>query len=85
MTHVTDFENWDRQHKFQEMMDLAEEDVLWIDWIKMSRLTFGPWRIEGHEPFRVKYGQYIDNYDEDAALFSARVRRWITACHEAAE
>ena len=75
--HVTDFEDLDLQYEFQEMMDLIEEDKMWVDWIKLSRLTFGPWRIEQHEPFRDKYQKYINAYNEDVASFSARVRSWL--------
>ena len=76
--HVTDFEKLDIQHKHQEMMDLIEQDPMWLDWIKLSRLTFGPWRIEGHEPFHERFGKYVNDYDSiDATLFTEKVNLWL--------
>ena len=75
--HVTDFENLDLQYEFQKMMDLIEEDNMWVDWIKMSRLTFGPWRIEEYQPFRDKYQKYINDYSVDVVSFNARLKRWL--------
>ena len=59
------------------MMDLIDEDDMWVDWIKMSRLTFGSWRIEQYKPFRDNYGDYVNDYNVDVVSFSARVRSWL--------
>ena len=75
--HVTDFERLDWQRMFQEMMDLIADDSMWVDWIKSSRLCFGPWRIEEYKPFRDKYGEYVNDYNVDVVSFNARVRSWL--------
>ena len=78
--HVTQYEQLDRQHKFEEMMELVERDMMWVAWIKMSRLTFGPWRIEEYEPFQKRWGKYINDYENiDVLSFTARVREWLAS------
>ena len=77
--HVTDFEELDHQHKYQEMMDLIAEDEMYVDWIKLSRLTFGPWCIEGHKPFHERFGKYVNDYDSiDARLFTEKANLWLS-------
>ena len=78
--HVTDFENLDCQHKYQEMMTLIEQqDPMWLDWIKLSRLTFGPWQIEEHKPFQEKYLEYVTNYESiDVRSFTEKANLWLS-------
>ena len=58
-------------------MELAERDPMWVDWIKMSRLTFGPWRIEAHKPFQERWGKYVLDYNIDLVSFNQRVKEWL--------
>ena len=75
--HVTDFEQLDLQHDFKPMMEIIEQDEGYLQWIKMSRLTFGEWRIESYPPFREKYIKYVTTYDEDMFSFNAKVNAWL--------
>ena len=76
--HVTEYEQMDLQHKFDLMLELAERDPMWVAWIKMSRLTLGPWRIEAHEPFQERWGKYVTDYENiDLMHFNAKLQEWL--------
>ena len=41
---------------FDRMLDIIDQDPGYLLWIKMSRLTFGPWQIEKYALFEKHLG-----------------------------
>ena len=66
--HVTDFEALDKDpNNFDRMLEIIDQDPGFLLWIKMSRLTFGPWQLEGYPPFEKHLG-FVTNYDDPRSL-----------------
>ena len=65
--HVTDFEKLDKEHQFDAMLDVIDQDPGFLLWVKMSRLTFGPWQIEEYPSFE-KHIEFVTNYNDPRSL-----------------
>ena len=73
--HVTDFEDLDKDEKnFDRMLDIIEQDPGFLLWIKLSRLTFGPWQIEAYSLFE-KHRAFVTNYDDPSSLMT-QLQEW---------
>ena len=82
---VTQFERLDLDHKFEQMMQIAALDSMWIDWIKMSREVFGPWAIEAHPAFAARWGTYLYEEIANEAEFKQRICEWVPILKETLE